>query len=111
MGTSVVSGSWEPLSHKLVVILIWHHWLNCEWTQNHEPALDKRCEWRNHVAVALYDALAPLVFLINGHLNTIGLEAFTFASLSVAVGLAPEMLPVIVTAKFGEVSISKAHKR
>ncbi len=54
--------------------------------------------------------MAPLVFLINGLVKGNWVEAFTFA-LSVAVGLAPEMLPVIVTANLAKGAIAMADKK
>ncbi|MBG6220499.1 MULTISPECIES: magnesium-translocating P-type ATPase [unclassified Janthinobacterium] len=52
--------------------------------------------------------MAPLVFLINGWTKGDWMEAFLFA-LSVAVGLTPEMLPMIVTSTLakGAVKLSK----
>lgn len=54
--------------------------------------------------------MAPLVFLINGLVKGNWVEAFTFA-LSVAVGLAPEMLPVIVTANLAKGAIALSEKK
>jgi P-type Mg2+ transporter len=54
--------------------------------------------------------MAPLVFLINGIVKHNWVEAFTFA-LSVAVGLAPEMLPVIVTANLAKGAISMSEQK
>ncbi len=54
--------------------------------------------------------MAPLVFLINGAIKGNWVEAFTFA-LSVAVGLAPEMLPVIVTANLAKGAIAMSDKK
>ena len=54
--------------------------------------------------------MAPLVFLINGIIKHNWVEAFTF-SLSVAVGLAPEMLPVIVTANLAKGAIVMSEKK
>ena len=45
--------------------------------------------------------MVPIVFLINGFTKDDWLEAFLFA-LSVAVGLTPEMLPMIVTTNAGQ---------
>ena len=54
--------------------------------------------------------MAPLVFMINGIFKKNWVEAFTFA-LSVAVGLAPEMLPVIVTANLAKGAIAMSDKK
>ena len=54
--------------------------------------------------------MAPLVFLINGIFKHNWVEAFTFG-LSVAVGLAPEMLPVIITANLAKGAIVMSEKK
>ena len=54
--------------------------------------------------------MAPLVFLINGIFKRNWVEAFTFG-LSVAVGLAPEMLPVIITANLAKGAIVMSEKK
>jgi Mg2+-importing ATPase len=53
--------------------------------------------------------IAPLVFIINGYMKDDWLTALLFA-MSVAVGLTPEMLPMIVTANLakGAVNLSKS---
>jgi Mg2+-importing ATPase len=54
--------------------------------------------------------LVPSVFLINGLTKGDWLEALLFA-LAVAVGLTPEMLPMIVTANLAKGAIAMSHKR
>lgn len=54
--------------------------------------------------------MSPVVFLINGSLKHNWTEAFFFA-LSVAVGLTPEMLPMIVTANLGRGALAMADKK
>jgi P-type Mg2+ transporter len=54
--------------------------------------------------------MVPLVFLINGIGKGNWLEAFLFA-LSVAVGLTPEMLPMIVTVCLSKGAIAMSHKK
>jgi hypothetical protein len=56
--------------------------------------------------------MAPLVFFINGFTKGDWLEAFLFA-LSVAVGLTPEMLPMIVTSTLakGGVPVAQGHRQ
>ncbi|HET7921558.1 MAG TPA: magnesium-translocating P-type ATPase, partial [Gammaproteobacteria bacterium] len=54
--------------------------------------------------------MAPLVFLINGLTKGDWLEAFLFA-LSVAVGLTPEMLPVIVTTNLAKGALAMSRKK
>jgi Mg2+-importing ATPase len=54
--------------------------------------------------------MAPVVFLINGFIKGNWTEAFFFA-LSVAVGLTPEMLPMIVTANLARGAIAMSNKK
>lgn len=64
----------------------------------------------SHLLIRFMLIMAPLIFLINGLLKGEWMEALLFA-IAVAVGLTPEMLPVIVTANLakGALSMSK-HK-
>ena len=55
-------------------------------------------------------ALAPAVFLINGLTKGDWVEALLFA-LAVAVGLTPELLPMIVTVNLAKGAIAMAEKR
>ena len=54
--------------------------------------------------------MVPLVFLFNGLSKGNWVEAFLFA-LAVAVGLTPEMLPMIVTVNLSKGAISMSHKK
>jgi Mg2+-importing ATPase len=55
-------------------------------------------------------AMVPAVFLINGLSKHNWLEAFLFA-LAVAVGLTPEMLPMIVTVNLSKGALAMARKK
>src|SRR5512143_3289788 len=54
--------------------------------------------------------MVPAVFLINGVSKHNWLEAFLFA-LAVAVGLTPEMLPMIVSVNLSKGAISMSKKK
>ena len=54
--------------------------------------------------------MVPLVFIINGLTKGNWLEAFLFA-LAVAVGLTPEMLPMIVTINLGKGALAMSRKK
>ena len=54
--------------------------------------------------------MVPLVFLINGFTKGDWLEAFLFA-VAVAVGLTPEMLPMIVTINLAKGALAMARKK
>jgi Mg2+-importing ATPase len=53
--------------------------------------------------------MVPLVFLINGFVKGAWLDAFMFA-IAVAVGLTPEMLPMIVTVNLAKGALAMANK-
>jgi Mg2+-importing ATPase len=54
--------------------------------------------------------MVPVVFLVNGYTKGDWLEAFLFA-LSVAVGLTPEMLPMIVTSTLAKGAVLLSRKK
>jgi Mg2+-importing ATPase len=54
--------------------------------------------------------MAPIVFVINGVTKNDWLEAFLFA-LSIAVGLTPEMLPMIVTSTLAKGAVMLSRKK
>lgn len=54
--------------------------------------------------------MVPIVFLVNGITKGDWMEAFIFA-ISVAVGLTPEMLPMIVTANLSKGAVSMSRKK
>jgi Mg2+-importing ATPase len=54
--------------------------------------------------------MVPLVFLINGFTKHDWMEAFIF-SMSVAVGLTPEMLPMIVTVNLSKGALAMSRKK
>ena len=68
-------------------------------------AFDKGISKVSFLLIRFMLVMIPFVFLINGITKGDWLEAFIFA-VSVAVGLTPEMLPMIVTA-----NLSKSARR
>ncbi|MBU6467922.1 MAG: magnesium-translocating P-type ATPase [Betaproteobacteria bacterium] len=54
--------------------------------------------------------MTPLVFIINGFTKGDWMEAFLF-SVAVAVGLTPEMLPMIVTVNLGKGALAMSRKK
>jgi Mg2+-importing ATPase len=73
-----------------------------------ETSFDKGVNSVSWLLIRFMLVMVPLVFLINGLTKHDWLEAFLFG-LSIAVGLTPEMLPMIVTANLakGAVNMSK----
>lgn len=53
--------------------------------------------------------MVPIVFLVNGITKGDWMEAFIFA-VSIAVGLTPEMLPMIVTANLSKGALAMSRK-
>jgi len=110
MGTSVVSGSGtavvaETGSHTYLASLA-----KTVSGQKARTSFDKGVNGVTILLVRFMMIMAPLVFVINGVVKGNWIEAFTFA-LSVAVGLAPEMLPVIVTANLAKGAIAMSDKK
>ena len=110
MGTAVVSGSGtavvlETGSHTYLASL-------AKTISGSKPrtSFDKGVNGVTMLLLRFMLVMAPLVFLINGIFKKNWVEAFTFA-LSVAVGLAPEMLPVIVTANLAKGAIAMSDKK
>ena len=73
-----------------------------------ETSFDKGVNSVSWLLIRFMLVMVPLVFLVNGFSKGNWIEAFMFG-LSVAVGLTPEMLPMIVTANLakGAVNMSK----
>ncbi|MEO6883976.1 MAG: magnesium-translocating P-type ATPase [Bacteroidia bacterium] len=73
-----------------------------------ETSFDKGISSVSWLLIRFMLVMVPLVFLINGFMKHNWMEAFLFA-ISVAVGLTPEMLPMIVTANLakGAMNMSK----
>lgn len=110
MGTAVVSGSGtavvvETGSHTYLASL-------AKTVSGSKPrtSFDKGVNGVTMLLLRFMLVMAPLVFVINGIFKKNWVEAFTFA-LSVAVGLAPEMLPVIVTANLAKGAIAMSDKK
>ncbi len=110
MGTSIVSGSGEAVvittGHRtyfgsLAKSIIGHRSIT---------SFDKGVNSVTWLLIRFIIVMVPIIFLINGLIKADWQEAFLF-SIAVAVGLTPEMLPMIVTANLarGAVAMSK-HK-
>lgn len=73
-------------------------------------AFDKGISKVSILLIRFMLVMIPFVFLINGLTKGDWLEAFIFA-VSVAVGLTPEMLPMIVTANLSKGAIAMSKKK
>ena len=110
MGSNVVSGS------ALAVILVTGNDTmigRIEKTLNtfDEPtSFEKEMNTISWLLIRLMLVLVPVVFVINGLTDSDWLEAGVFA-LSVAVGLTPEMLPMIITASLAKGAVIMAKEK
>lgn len=73
-------------------------------------AFDKGISKVSMLLIRFMLVMIPFVFLINGLTKGDWLEAFIFA-ISVAVGLTPEMLPMIVTANLSKGAVAMSKKK
>ena len=73
-------------------------------------AFDKGISKVSFLLIRFMLVMIPFVFVINGLLKGDWLEAFLF-SVSVAVGLTPEMLPMIVTANLSKGAVTMSKKK
>jgi Mg2+-importing ATPase len=75
-----------------------------------ETSFDKGVNSVSWLLIRFILVMVPLVFLINGLTKGTWLEAFLFA-LTVAVGLTPEMLPMIVTTNLAKGAINMSKRK
>ena len=73
-------------------------------------AFDKGISKVSFLLIRFMLIMIPFVFLVNGVTKSDWLEAFIFA-VSVAVGLTPEMLPMIVTANLAKGAVAMSKKK
>lgn len=73
-------------------------------------SFDKGVHKFTWLMITFMAVMVPAVFLINGFTKGNWMEAFLFAT-SVAVGLTPEMLPMIVTVNLGKGAVSMSRKK
>jgi Mg2+-importing ATPase len=78
--------------------------------QRIQTSFDKGINKFTWLMIRFIMVMVPAVFLLNGLSKHNWLEAFMFA-LAVAVGLTPEMLPMIVTVNLSKGAISMANKK
>ena len=78
--------------------------------QRELTSFDKGINQFTWLMISFMVVMVPLVFLFNGISKGNWLEAFLFA-LAVAVGLTPEMLPMIVTVNLSKGAISMSRKK
>jgi Mg2+-importing ATPase len=78
--------------------------------QRQLTSFDKGIEGFTWLMIGFMAVMVPLVFLFNGLSKHNWVEAFLYA-LAVAVGLTPEMLPMIVTVNLSQGAIAMSRKK
>jgi Mg2+-importing ATPase len=110
MGTNVISGS----ATAVVVATGARSYLGSISRtivgQRVQTSFDRGVNSVSWLLIRFMAVMVPIVFLINGFDKGNWLEAFLFA-LSVAVGLTPEMLPLIVTANLGKGALAMSRRK
>jgi Mg2+-importing ATPase len=111
MGTNVVSGTATALvvatGSRSYFGTLAAHATATETTPNAFQAGVNSVSW---LLIRFAAVMVPIVFLVNGFTKGDWLEAFLFA-LSVAVGLTPEMLPMIVTSTLAKGAVLLSRKK
>ena len=111
MGTHVVSGTATALvvatGSRSYFGTLAGHASAAETTPNAFQAGVNSVSW---LLIRFAAVMVPIVFLVNGYTKGDWLEAFLFA-LSVAVGLTPEMLPMIVTSTLAKGAVLLSRKK
>jgi len=75
-----------------------------------ETSFDKGVNSVSHLLIRFMLVMVPIIFLINGLLKGDWVEAFLFG-VAVAVGLTPEMLPMIVTVNLAKGAINMSKRK
>ena len=78
--------------------------------QRVQTSFDRGVNSVSWLLIRFMAVMVPVVFLVNGIDKHDWLQAFLFA-LSVAVGLTPEMLPLIVTANLGKGALAMSRRK
>jgi Mg2+-importing ATPase len=111
MGTNVVSGS----ATALVVATGNHTYFGAlaervTTTDRRQTAFQTGVNKVSWLLIRFMLVMSPLVLLLNGFTKGDWLEAFLFA-LSIAVGLTPEMLPMIVTSTLAKGAVTMSRRK
>ncbi|MCL4538700.1 MAG: HAD-IC family P-type ATPase [Bacteroidetes bacterium] len=110
LGTSVESGSGTAVVINTGFNTYLGRMAGMITTQTQETGFDKGVKRFTWLMLRFMFVMVPFVFLINGLTKGNWREAFFFA-LAVAVGLTPEMLPMIVTVCLSKGAIAMSKKK
>lgn len=110
MGSTVISGS-----ARAIVVAVGNNTMlgNMAKELDNEPvqtSFDKGVNSVSWILIRFMLVMVPIVLFVNGFTKKDWMQAVLFA-LSVAVGLTPEMLPMIVTTALARGSVAMSHKK
>lgn len=110
MGTNVVSGSATAVVLATGDRTYFGNMAKTLSGQREPTSFDKGVNSVSYLLIRFMLVMVPVVFLINGLNKHDWVQALLFA-ISVAIGLTPEMLPMIVTTNLAKGAVSMAHKK
>lgn len=110
LGSNVVSGSATAVVINTGKYTYFGSLANSLVTERQLTSFDKGVNTFTWLMIKFIAVMVPAVFIINGLTKHNWVEAFLFA-LAVAVGLTPEMLPMIVTVNLSKGALMMARKK
>jgi len=110
MGTNVVSGSATGIIVATANQTNFGSMAKSVVGERSLTSFDKGINKVSWVLIGFMACMVPIVFVINGVVKHNWMDAFFFA-LAIAVGLTPEMLPLVVTANLAKGAMSMAKKK
>ena len=110
MGSNVISGSAAAIVVSVGDNTLFGSMTSAIATESVETNFTKGVNAVSWVLIRFMLVMVPLVFVINGVTKGNWISAFLFA-ISIAVGLTPEMLPMIVTSCLAKGAVSMSRKK
>ncbi|QKE39255.1 magnesium-translocating P-type ATPase [Ferrovum myxofaciens] len=110
MGTNVVSGTATAVIVHTGALTYFGRLAQLVTGEKNLTSFDRGIRQFTWLMIRFIFVMTPLVFLINGFTKGDWMEAFLFA-VAVAVGLTPEMLPMIVTVNLGKGALAMSRKK
>ena len=110
MGTNVVSGSATVVVANTGIFTYFGSISRSLASKRQETAFDIGVNKVSYLLIRFMLIMTPVIFLINGLVKGDWMQALLFA-IAVAVGLTPEMLPMIVTANLAKGAVNMSKKK
>ncbi|KAB1230641.1 magnesium-translocating P-type ATPase [Chryseobacterium viscerum] len=110
MGTNVVSGSAAVVVANTGIFTYFGSISRSLASKRPETAFDIGVNKVSYLLIRFMLIMTPVIFLINGFVKGDWMQALLFA-IAVAVGLTPEMLPMIVTANLAKGAVNMSKKK